>query len=174
LKERSFFVINPEHLSYYSNAALAGQKFKDNWPKANEELTEAGKCFALDRHTACACHLMRAIEYALRSFEDALGITSHHRNNWGDILGRIEEKQGRKGDSRTGHPSIPPIPASPEWDKNPDFYQGCYSYIAGIKASCRDRVFHVESAYNGEQADRLLQSVRSFLSFASDGLEETK
>jgi hypothetical protein len=72
LEGRKFFVLNQDNLRYYNNTQLAGEQFKDNWPKANAELIEAGNCLAFERHTACVCHVMRALEFVFQALENKL------------------------------------------------------------------------------------------------------
>jgi len=42
LKNRRFFTLESETANFYGNTQLAGQDFKDNFPNANIELSEAG------------------------------------------------------------------------------------------------------------------------------------
>lgn len=174
LEERKLFVINADRQLFYDNPLLAQEKFRDNWPNANEELIEAGNCFSLDRYTACACHLMRAVEYALRAVELALNIPPDKRDTWGPILAKIKEKQGESEHKSKGLANHPSIPQSPEWKANPKFFEDCWHFIGSVKSSCRDEVFHTKASYNDSQAEKLMHSVRSFLETVSENLNEVK
>ncbi len=169
LKKRVFFVLNKANGEYYENFLLAGQRFKDNWPKANEELKEAGNCFALNCYTACVCHLMRSLEHALKAFEKALNITAPSPgpgNTWGDIIGRILPKKGKLGSAAN--------PPSPEWALNPNFYDNCLTFFCAVKSACRDKTFHVEASYDKASAKLMLNCTISVLEKISEHLNEIK
>src|SRR5207245_5402636 len=63
LEDKIVFVL-PEgkHECYESMAPLFGQTVHDAFPSARDDIAEAGKCYALDRGTATAMHLMRSLE----------------------------------------------------------------------------------------------------------------
>jgi hypothetical protein len=61
------------------------------FPIANKDLSEAAVYYAFERNTACAFHLMRALEIVLRTFAGKLGARFEPKN-WGTILASIEEK----------------------------------------------------------------------------------
>jgi hypothetical protein len=159
LKKRQFFVLDVNG-GYYDNPLLAGAPFRDNWPTANKELVEAGNCFAVDRYTACVCHLMRALEYALKAFENELKITAPARgpeNTWGKIIGRIEQKKKQP---------------SPEWMAKAGFNDNCLTFFCAVKSACRDKTFHVESSYDKGSASSLFSCTVAVLSEISKELKE--
>jgi hypothetical protein len=166
LKARMFFVLDVSDTGRYNNLLLAGERFKDNWPRSNGELIEAGNCFSVACYTGCVCHLMRSLEYALRAFEAALKITAPPPgpgNTWGNILGRIEVKKG-KGNTKP----------SPEWIADAAFYDDCLSFFWAVKSACRDKTFHVESSYDKSSAKPLFDCTVAILSKISEHLNEIK
>jgi hypothetical protein len=167
LQKRTFLVLDIETERFYSNQLLAGEKFKENWPKANAELIEAGNCFALNRYTGCVCHLMRSLEYALKSIEAELRITPPPPgpgNTWGSIIQRIEVKKGRRGSTNP----------SAEWAANANFYDNCLTFFCAIKSACRDKTFHVEATYDKAGAQHLFDCTVAVLSKISEQLGEIK
>jgi hypothetical protein len=175
LKQRKFFALHLEHGKYYNNPLLAGERFKDNWPRANNELVEAGNCFALDRYTACVCHSMRALEYALKAFEFSLKIIPAPPgpgNTWGAIIGRIEDRKGRKGYNVSGHPTVPATRPSVEWTANADFNDNCLTFFSAVKSACRDKTFHVESSYDEGAARQMFDCTLVVLSKIAEQLNE--
>ncbi len=171
LRAQTFYQVKTSRRVYFGNPSLADVKFK-NWPKANGELIEAGNCFALDRYTACVCHAMRAVEYVLRSLEDALKVTRKPLDTWAPILEAIGEKGGAKGRNYPGLPSHPPANPSPEWQSNPEFFQSCYEYIQTVAKSCRDSTFHVRSSYDEINAKEVLDATIAFCRRSAEGLNE--
>jgi hypothetical protein len=66
----SLFYIHQDVRKYYNKTDLFGEEFKTSFPSANVEISEAGNCFAFDRFTACAFHLMRSLEVVLTVIAD--------------------------------------------------------------------------------------------------------
>ena len=165
LKTQRFFVLNPDDNRFYDNRELAGDRFRNNWPNANTELTEAGNCFALDRHTACVCHLMRSLEYALKAFEAELKITpptAGYANTWGKIIARIEGKRFNPGTKTV----------TADWVKNAEFYDTLLSYFSAAKSACRDKTFHVEASYGRDSSKKMLDCVVAVLAKSAEHLRE--
>src|SRR5216683_4653264 len=74
LEGRKFYGPETEYAQYFENAQLFGLEVFNAFPRANDDVTEAGNCLALERSTACVMHLMRAAEVALRALAKALGV----------------------------------------------------------------------------------------------------
>jgi hypothetical protein len=174
-----FFLVNPDLLKFYENTSLAGEQFRQKFPKANFELIEAANCIVLGRYTAAVCHLMRGVEYPLRAFEQKLGVSAapagyYQSNTWGDILRRIDVKKGVPGVNVPGQAAVPRVPVSTEWQQDPDFFDKCYGFINAIKTPYRDRTFHVENVYDLSSATAVFEMCRVFFGHCATKLEEIK
>jgi hypothetical protein len=165
MKGRTFFQLRKNQIGIFNNTLIAGDQFKANFPKANTELIEAGNCLALDRYTACVCHLMRALEYVLKALQNELDITPDPepwKNTWGKILAGIEAK---KGDGKKIKPSS-------EWMKQRDFYDKCYSFLNATKTPYRDSTFHVVSIYDEASAKSIFAVTVEMLRHSATKLSE--
>lgn len=169
LMQRKFFVLNVDHGKYYNNPSLAGDNFKDRFPKANVELIEAGNCFALDRYTACVCHLMRSLEYGLKALDADLKINwkpgEVDRQTWGQIIRKIESEKEMPDHK-------PKIVCSPAWEKKPEFYGSCLSVLSSIKSAYRDTTFHVALSYDEPSAHHIFEMTKGFLRQVAEELNE--
>jgi hypothetical protein len=86
------YCLNAGSSAFYSpKAPLFGQDVEARIPKANDDISEAGKCFATARYTASVFHLMRAMEAAVRALTENLGIDNIERE-WGKLLSDIGKK----------------------------------------------------------------------------------
>ena len=144
-----FFYVRKERLQYYQNPELAGKAFKTGFPNGNRELIEAGNCLALDRFTACVCHLMRALDIGLTALERQLGIVPPAKgpeNTWGKILGRIKDQVDQNDET-------PP----PGWAADKDFYQKAHAFLQAVKAPYRDATMHVKAVYDEESATSIFK-----------------
>jgi hypothetical protein len=159
-----FLYVKPETLRVYQNPELAGEGFKLGFTNGNRELTEAGNCLALDRFTACVCHLMRALEIGLTSLERQLGIVAPAKgaeNTWGKILGRIKDRMDQND-------KTPP----PDWAKDREFYQKAYSFLQAAKTPLRDSTMHVKSVYDQESATSVFSVTAEVLRHLATRLAE--
>ena len=138
------FYTNVELLD--SKEPLFGKPVEDAFPKASEDISEAGKCLALDRPTACGFHLMRAMERAVQALYTAMGLTGDPEREWGKLLSDIEgaiEKMP-KGDTRN------------DWS-------AAHTHLYHVKQAWRNDVMHPKQTYTPEEAKAVFDAVRSFM-----------
>ena len=133
----SLFYVPAEKQKYFVAPPPCGEEFLQNFPRANYELWEAGKCLATERYTASVFHAMRALEIALLTMESALGISAPiagPENTWGRIIGRIQATLARNA-------TAPPA----NWQNDENFYKTATTFFSGIKISFRDSTMHVKA-----------------------------
>jgi hypothetical protein len=153
------FYIPSDRLVFYNKTDLFGETFKTNFPTANAEISEAGNCFAFDRFTACAFHLMRSLEVVLKVLFAALGlpaITTSGAQNWNGILREIKTKL--------------------ETDTTiPDhaFYDGAYVFLAAAKNPMRNATMHVDAVYDESSVRSLYDAVGAFMRHIATKLKES-
>lgn len=152
------FCIHQDALKYYNKTDLFGDKFKSSFPTANAEVSEAGNCFAFDRFTACAFHLMRSLEVVLKVLFNALGLpplTTAGARNWNGILREIKDKLD----------SDKTIP-------DHDFYESAYAFLAAAKNPMRNATMHVDAIYDESSARSLFDAVGAFMRHVATKLKE--
>ncbi|MGO9545839.1 MAG: hypothetical protein ACLPPF_13750 [Rhodomicrobium sp.] len=134
---------------------------------AKDEIEDAGKCLALDRNTACAFHLLRAVEHALEAVQKCLQLPEPVKGPhkaWGAVLNRYaEELDGRE------HMTWPR-----QWSSMQDRqdFKEIYQYLSAVKDTCRDKTMHVEKRYDAEQAKELFDNVKAFMKKVASRLDE--
>jgi hypothetical protein len=69
---------------------LFGQLVADRFPDAADDISEAGKCLALQRGTAAVMHLMRVVEVGLKALAKFLRIP--YAPSWESYLKQISDK----------------------------------------------------------------------------------
>ena len=155
----SLFYVHLDALKYYNKTDLFGEEFKSKFPIANAEISEAGNCFAFDRFTACAFHLMRSLEVVLKALFVTLGLpplTTAGGRNWNGILQAIRV---RLDANRT----IPDY----------EFYDSAYAFLAAAKNPMRNATMHVDVAYDEDSARRVFDAVGAFMRHVTTKLKET-
>ncbi len=153
------FYIPIEKISFYNKTDLFGETFKASFPTANAEVIEAGNCFAFDRFTACAFHLMRSLEVVLKSLFSALTLpplTAAGEKNWNGILRQIKDKLEQDK-------AIP----------NHDFYDGAYAFLAAAKNPMRNATMHVDAVYDEDSVRRVFDTVGAFMRHIATKLKES-
>ncbi|MCX6833364.1 MAG: hypothetical protein NT028_14795, partial [candidate division Zixibacteria bacterium] len=125
LNSRMFYFVNPELAEYYDKNQFSSEvthRFTD----AVYDMEEAGKCFSLGRHTACAFHLMRVVECGLLELKDFLTIDKHCPS-WDSILNAIKKHISSSADKT-------------ERDK----YEEIVARVYTIKDVWRNNTMHVD------------------------------
>ena len=129
-----------------SGQSLFGKEVEDRFSKASEDISEAGKCVALERPTASVFHLMRAMELAVQALYAAIGLTGSPEREWGkllsDIHGKIEQMD--KGSNR-------------------DEWSAAHTHLYHVKQAWRNDVMHPKQTYTPDEAKAVYDAVRSFM-----------
>lgn len=123
-----------------------GNEVDDAFPKAAEEISEAAKCLAFQRNTACVFHLMRAMERAVARLAEAIGTGKPTEKEWGKILADIGQA----------------IEAMPKGERR-DQWSESHSHLYHVKQAWRNDTMHPKRTYTDEQAQNVFNAVRSFM-----------
>ena len=139
-----------------------GEQVNEGFPSARYDISEAGRCLALRRSTACVSHLMRALEVALASLANALGL-SLTAENWNTILNDIEKEVRSRTKATHGQ----------AWkDRDEPFFAEAAAHLRFIKNGWRNHTMHRRSKYTDEEAEAIYESIRSFMRHLSERLSE--
>jgi hypothetical protein len=153
LCEHIFFRIPNEEKSFYDDVQLASAAM-DAFPSAVPEVSNAGKCFALDQPTACVLHLMRALEVPLKALIAALNFIPSNPN-WQTVINECEReirKLKDKGDQ--------------------EFYSEAATNFLYFKNAWRNHVMHGRDTYDKRQAFDIMMHVAGFMKVLSRQLCE--
>ena len=158
----SFFIIPPSQIEHYDKERLFGNAVCDQFPSVTDDISEAGKCLALDRGTACVFHLTRVVEVGLDALAKRLRIPP--QKNWGAYLNRITECLDAKKK---------PLP---KWVKrNELFFRDSAMIIAGIKDKWRNPcVHHISKHYSPNQAEEIFNEVKKLMFHLATKLKERR
>jgi len=158
-------MIEPDHVRYLENAQFFDPtddpkkpKVSVNFPSAGEDISEAGKCLACGRGTACVMHLQRVMEVGLEVLAKTLG--SGPKNDWGKYLEAIDkELQAR-------------MKASGARTPEEQFYAEAHATFDSVRRAWRNPSMHVDRAYTQEHAEEILIAARSFMRHLATRLSE--
>jgi len=146
------------HLEANQFSFMAVAKF----PSASYDMFESGKCFALDRHTACVFHLMRVLEIGLKALCVKLDYIPKN-DNWHEVLKELPEAIRKKFNPHIGNPN---------WKEEEHFYSQLAVEFRHFKNAWRNYVMHAHEKYGRDEADAIYAHVKSFIDHAASQFSE--
>lgn len=155
LKSTKMLILNPVFASYYSDPQTKfSESVVTNFPTAAPDIEEAGRCFALGRHTACVFHLMRIVETALSPIAKII-LPNDPRPNWDPIIKKLdaELKLSPKDRSISG---------------DPQFLAELSAHANSLKLAWRNRVMHIDAIMTEERAKVIFDATAAFMNYAAD------
>ncbi len=130
---------------------LFGADVADAFPEAAEDISEAGKCFALSRFTASIFHLMRAIESAMQVIGPRIGAAVQDADGkglpWGVIARNMKDKIDR-------------LPKGS--DEQVRWYRA-HSFLEVLNRAWRAPTAHPKQTYTAEEAEAVMNAAKSFM-----------
>jgi len=157
LRNNLFMFVPSDRASYYSQAELFGEQVNRRFPQCQQDIEEAGSCYASGRGTAVAFHLMRVMEATVQELGAALGITLTNEKDWHNILEEVNK-------------AIKKLPAKAERTIKLSQVSG---NLYNVKLAWRNPTMHPKIIYTMEEARDLLLSVQSFARELADVLTPT-
>jgi len=149
LEAELFLSVSPSRVAYYEQkASLFGDAVAARFPRLTADISEAGKCLALNRSTACVFHLMRVMEVGVQEFGTKLGVQLAAEKNWQNIL------------DETNRP-IKALVVSK--DPLARAYTEVAAHLFHVKVAWRNEVMHPKETYTDEEAETLFRNVKTFM-----------
>lgn len=150
LKTEWYFHVPAADRPYCGEKELFGDKVTKKFPKALEDIEEAGTCLALGRGTACVFHLMRAMEVVVQRLSTKLGIPNPDRE-WGKLLSDMGK-------------AIDAMPITPEAAKRKrNKWSEAHTHLYHVKQAWRNETMHPKKTYTQEQAREVFSASRVFM-----------
>jgi hypothetical protein len=130
------------------------------------DVEEAGKCLALDRHTAAVFHLMKVVESGVLALQCFLDGKRDPKAHFGSVLSKLETLN-----TKTAFADLPP-------DLKPyrTFLIDTLPHLHAVKDSWRNRVCHVDNiivptgAFTCEMAHNVYNCTLGLMSTMVEGL----
>ena len=161
LEGKAIYYIS-DRVDLLSETPLFGEQVDEALPSARYDISEAGRCLALRRPTACVLHLMRALESGLKPLAAALDVNDTDAN-WQNIIDRIEKEIRSRNKGTHGE----------EWkNEHEQFFAEAATHFRLVKNAWRNHAMHGRDKYTEEQAEGIYESVRSFMRHLSERLSE--
>lgn len=150
-EDRVFFQIDRSEL-YQQRRPVFGEQVSLEFPRAAYDISEAGKCLALDRATACAFHLMRVIEVGIWRLGTALGIELNTKWGWQKLINDGLE------------PAVNALPERTDTERHrKKMLQQARAHLHAIRLAWRNDTMHPKEQYDIEEADEIFGHVKTFM-----------
>jgi hypothetical protein len=163
LRAKQILLMPDAHLTYYEQSEpLFGAPVASNFSSASYDIAEAGKCYSLNRSTACVFHLMRVLEVGLGPLAKRFNVPCDH-TNWETVINRIE-KAINEIDRDPNRP--------PNWKDEREFWSQCASHFRVVKDAWRNYTAHARGKYDEQEALDMLGNVRGFMQKLATRLHE--
>ena len=165
LSAKLMLVVDLQKQTFFEHKSpIFGVEVEAEFPSAAFEIDEAGKCYALERSTACVFHLMRTLEIGIKAASKCLSIPDPVKDadrNWGAMLRKFKDEMDRRN-------------TVPHWARTSDreFFAEIYVSLDAVRNVWRNATMHVENKYTPEEAEHILGAVRGFMRKLASRMDE--
>ena len=152
LKSEFYFQVDQRDVPLYLADALFGPRVSRKFPKATEDVAEAGKCLSLQRPTACVFHLMRVMEIGVHTLGKKLKVGINvETETWYQIMEHVDR-------------AIRQLPAQTEAEKTRKTkLGGASANLTAVRIAQRNEVMHPKQTYTREEAHDVFNATRAFM-----------
>jgi hypothetical protein len=154
----SFLYIPDHKVQFYKQSvALFGYEVTAWFPDSSDDISAAGRCYAVDEWTAVVFHLMRVAEYGLRALAKELQIGLSDRvdlESWKVVIDQINKAIKNYEETE---------PRSPEKSERLRTYSEAAVMLGHFKNAWRNHVSHARGKYDARDAVTVWNAVRAFM-----------
>ena len=165
-------LLGEQGATLYASSAfdIFGEDVCMAFPGIVDDLEEAGKCYALERSTACVFHLMRCCEAVAGAVALSLGICvpanpKPNETGWGYYA----KETGKRVAERTANRNLAPA----DWPSRSGFYTEVEADFRSLQRAWRNPTMHMDKTYTLERAKQIMDAVTSALSHVSAHVDES-
>jgi len=157
----AFLWVDNERRFFVDAIALFGSEVQAAFPRADEDIREAGNCLAVECNTAAVFHLMRVSEHGLRAVARRLKVKLTHKGvrqpieyaDWNKVITQIKNEIA----------NLRKLSSGPKQDRRLNFYSDVAEQAEYIKDIWRNRISHTRRSYNGAEALAIKGRVQDFM-----------
>jgi len=152
LKNDFLFHLDPDDVPIYQSEQPFGDLVGKKFPKTIEDASEAAKCLALQRSTACVFHLMRVMEAGVKALGRKLKVSVNvEAECWYDIVNHIDK-------------AIKALPAqTAAQQRRKAALAAAAANLNAVRIATRNQVMHPKETYSREEARRVFDTTRAFM-----------
>ncbi|MFZ1702343.1 MAG: hypothetical protein WBO10_02735 [Pyrinomonadaceae bacterium] len=159
--------ISREKVKFLVDEAPFSEGVSRKFNRVNYDISEASRCLAIARYSACVMHLQKVVEVGLQAFaawaqvSGIVGQLQLKNPNWGAMLEPLR-KEFRE---RTMENSWPD-------GVDPQFCENVRAFIESVRTAWRNPSMHFGRQYDEKEAEDIYFAVRGFMRFLASHLDE--
>jgi hypothetical protein len=165
LSDISFLVMDSQEKGHYEQREpLFGSDVAAKFPSIAYEISEAGKCLALERSTASAFHSIRALEGAIRALSRCLAIpdpTKPADRSWFKMLKLIYDEMIARWPHTANRAR-----------GDGQFFEEAHALLNAMQNPYRNATMHLDQKYTQEESRDILQIVGAFMRKLASRMDE--
>jgi hypothetical protein len=164
LKGRSMLALSDVEAAQYESGELAFGDMSSSFSSIIYDVSEAAKCRALGRSTACAFHSIRCLEAGIRALSRCLGVpdpTKASDRSWAKLLNCLKAAMEAKWPNN-----------SHRMHGDGQFFDNAYAALAGMQNPWRNATMHLDQKYTQDEADHIFEVVRGFMKKIASRMDE--
>jgi hypothetical protein len=146
-------VVSPDRVTFLEQTEpLFGDAVSLKFGKIAADIAEAGKCYALERPTACVFHLMRVAEFAVKRLGKKLNVAIDvEKEGWYQITVHINK-------------AIDALPAqSTSQRSKKQALAAAAAHLNSVRIATRNDVMHPKATYTDEEAKTLFDATKALM-----------
>ena len=163
IKRELFLFVPSTDAGFYNADRLFGDSVHNAFSSSALEISEAGKCIALNRNTAAVCHLMRVLEVGLQALAVKLKV-QYANKPWNYVI-EVAELRLKRIRSAKRKPK--------NWKTDEKFYSEALAHFRFLKDAWRNYAMHVLERYDRESTESIFNHVKSFMRHLATKLKES-
>jgi hypothetical protein len=152
LTSQHYFHLDQRDVQFYVAEYPFGLHVAEKFVSATEDISEAGKCLALQRPTACVFHLMRVMERGVQALGKKLKVKIKVRDEtWHQIMLHVNNAVVAM-----------PSKSGPQKTKKSK-YAGAASHLQTVRLAWRNEVMHPKQTYTRGEAFDIFSASKVFM-----------
>jgi hypothetical protein len=144
-----------------------GEAVHTAFPSSRYDISEAAKCLALDRGTACVFHLTRALEAPLHCLLKEVGI-KEPPPNWNKGLNDFDSSLSAVQTQMEKNSKEKPA----GWKEKEQFLSEASAHLRNIKNAWRNDASHIGEKYTVDEASRIYWATQNLFEVLAKRLSE--
>lgn len=152
LENEHYFQVDRFDVRFYDQSDAFGAQVTTKFPKATDDIKNAGNCIALQQPDACVFHLMRAMEVAVRRLGQRLGMPITPQTTWRRLTGSMDGKIRLLSES------------THKQKEKKNRWEEARANLHQVGSVWRNNTMHPAVSYSPSQAHDVFDAVRVFMS----------
>lgn len=157
LSSQHYFHLDQQDVPFYVADHPFGLCVSEKFGTATEDVSEAGKCLALQRPTACVFHLMRVMERGVQALGRKVKVKIKVRDQtWHQIMIHVSNAVVKM-----------PIKTSAQRTRKSKYAEAA-AHLQSVRLAWRNEVMHPKQTYTRQEAFDIFSASKVFMAYLAE------